>query len=436
MIDLKPGGRVGGRYVLVERLGGGGMGEVWLATQEGGGGFRRKVVVKCVAAEYAGDARLRAMLRDEARILGLLHHPNIVSPVDYVEGDDGPALVLEYIDGPSLRSLLRAARRARRILPEPLAAWIGAEVARALHAAHHAVDERGEPLRLVHRDVSPDNVLLSRDGRVHLADFGVARAEGNEDETVPGAPKGKRGYMPPEQAAGREVGPPADVFALGRVVAETADAGCSSLLRALLDKAVAADPRDRFQSCAALAEELTLVVPPPRDPNGLLAEWVGALVPGGRASQPPGSDGPLSPRPSYPDLRAVTNPGAGQLFASFGRGRPGWVRKVAAAGVGVVLAAILLPLAWLAAGDEGFERAAKQMSGIYSPTGTLKVRSYPEGAEVYVDGSLRGVTPLVLQVAEGKHALRVGSPKMERWHAAEVRVQVDRTTSVEVELAP
>ena len=184
----RAGERVGGRYLLVERLGAGGMGEVWLAVLEGAGTFRRKVVVKFVPAERAGDDRLIAMLADEARVLGLLFHPGIVAPVDYVEGPDGPVLVLEYVDGPSLRSALRQARRNRLLLPEALAAWVGAEVARALHAAHQATDEAGLPLGLIHRDVSPDNVLLTRDGRVKLADFGVARASGNSDVTMPGAP--------------------------------------------------------------------------------------------------------------------------------------------------------------------------------------------------------------------------------------------------------
>ena len=126
---LEPGQRIGGRYVLLQRLGAGGMGEVWLAQQEGSGTFRRKVVLKCLPPERADDERLGNMLHDEARILGLLHHPGIVAPLDYLEDEAGPLLVLEYVDGPSLRTALKHARLGNMLMPEPLAAVLGAEVA-------------------------------------------------------------------------------------------------------------------------------------------------------------------------------------------------------------------------------------------------------------------------------------------------------------------
>src|ERR1700677_662692 len=118
---LEPGQRLGGRYVLLQRLGAGGMGEVWLATQEGSGTFRRRVVIKCLPPELAGESRLGNMLHDEARILGLLHHPGIVAPLDFIEGENGPLLVLEHVDGPSLRTALRLGRKSDKLLPEALA---------------------------------------------------------------------------------------------------------------------------------------------------------------------------------------------------------------------------------------------------------------------------------------------------------------------------
>src|SRR2546421_11784142 len=189
------------------------MGEVWLAELEGAGSFRRRVVIKVLAPEHRGDPRVAAMLAGGARVVGQLHHPGIVAALDYLETQEhGPVFVLEFVDGISLRNLLRLARRQHAPMPESLAAHIGAQVAHALHAAHTAVGRDGQPLQVVHRDVAPDNILLSRSGAVYLGDFGVARAAGNSEVTQPGSgPKGKMGYMAPEQAQGGECGPESDV---------------------------------------------------------------------------------------------------------------------------------------------------------------------------------------------------------------------------------
>jgi tRNA A-37 threonylcarbamoyl transferase component Bud32 len=447
VLELKPGERLAGRYVLVERLGAGGMGEVWLATQEGSGTFRRRVVIKCVPPEKAGDDRLANMLADEARLLGLLHHPNIVSPVDYVEGDFGPLLVLEHVDGPSLRTALRLARRTRHLMPESLAAWVGAEVARALQAAHEATDEEGRPLSLIHRDVSPDNVLLSRDGRVHLADFGVARAAGNSEVTAPGTgPKGKRGYMAPEQAMGRPLGPTADIFALGRVIAEAADVNCSPALRDLLDRATAERPKERYQSAGELASALGLACPPPHDPSGALANWLHDAC-NDAFTPPPTSPGPGTapaqhgPRTFHIELgpetaarvqaHPRTEPPPAELFASVAHRRRSLLRLV----VGLlVLLCVGTPLL-LVAEARGFHlERAPLLARLRVPQGQLVVRSRPDGAEVYVDGTLQGLTPLALPLAEGRHSLRVGSLKLERWRAVDLNVRGNTEHRVEVDL--
>src|SRR6266851_3613658 len=257
------------------------MGEVWLAELQGAGAFRRRVVIKMLAPERRGDARIACMLADEARLVGLLHHPGIVTAIDYLESEtEGPIFVLEFVDGCSLRSALKIARRRNELMPEMLAAHVGAQVARALHAAHTACDSDGHPLHLVHRDISPDNVLLSRSGAVYLGDFGVARARGSAEVSDPAAgPKGKPGYMAPEQATGDPVGPQADVFSLGRVVAEAADIRCGHALRKVLEKATAPKPRHRFQTAAELAAALARVCPPPPDPDGALSEWLHRAAP-------------------------------------------------------------------------------------------------------------------------------------------------------------
>jgi serine/threonine protein kinase len=454
---LVVGDRLGGKYTLLQRLGAGGMGEVWLAMQEGSGTFRRRVVVKCLPQERASEERLANMLHDEARILGLLHHPNIVAPLDFIEGEHGPLLVLEQVDGPSLRTALKLARRSGNLLPEPLAAWIGAELARALQAAHAAVDEAGKPLNLVHRDVSPDNVLLSRDGRVRLADFGVASAIGNMDVTNPGsAPKGKRGYMAPEQAAGYPVTPAADQFALGRVVAEAADVLCGTALRNVLDRATATLYADRFPSAQALAEALAEAVPPPSDVQAQLSNWLLSACAEAFATTESGST-PSAPRKPFllqlgpdssttqqpQDAKAITPPRSlapvltpprapdPQLFATLDDPRPRRFRMIAA--VGVVLA-ILLPVALIFARIEGVHIGAA-LAAMHTPTGKLRIGSRPDGAEVYVDGKLRGITPLGLSLPSGMHQIRVGSLRLEKWRAADVDVRAGVEKDLEIDLS-
>jgi serine/threonine protein kinase len=229
-----------------------------------------------LAPERRGDSRIAAMLADEARVVGALHHPGIVAALDYLETEEhGPVFVLEFVDGPSLRSALKLARRQNAVMPEALAAHVGAQVAHALHAAHMALGRDGKPLSVIHRDVAPDNVLLSRSGAVYLGDFGVARAAGCEDVAHWGAgPKGKRGYMAPEQARGGKIGPAADIFSLGRVIADAADVGCGPALRVVIEQATADDPRDRFASASEMAAALLHACPPPSDPDRALAEWL------------------------------------------------------------------------------------------------------------------------------------------------------------------
>src|SRR5438309_1567665 len=236
--ELRAGERIGGRYLLIDRLGLGGMGEVWLADLEGAGAFRRRVVIKVLAPERRGDPRIATMLADEARVVGLLHHPGIVAAVDYLESEtEGPIFVLEFVDGCSLRTALKVARKRSERLPEALAAHVAADVARALNAAHNACDRDGKPLHLVHRDIASDNVLISRSGAVYLGDFGVARARGNTEITDPGcSPKGKTGYMAPEQASGDAVTPATDIYALGKVLAEAVGPVCGPGLRQVIEK--------------------------------------------------------------------------------------------------------------------------------------------------------------------------------------------------------
>jgi serine/threonine protein kinase len=215
-----PGQHRLGPYVLGDRLGLGGMAEVFVATRPGPRGFNKKFAVKRILPELARDARFVAMFCDEARICASLSHPNIVQVIDFGESDGEVFMALEYVDGLSLARLLRLVASARRRFPVPVALFIAHEVLRALDFAHSACDEEGRSLGIVHRDVSPGNVLIGRTGEVKLGDFGILLSAFVDRRTHPGELKGKVGYMSPEQAMGGTIDVRSDVFALGIVFAE------------------------------------------------------------------------------------------------------------------------------------------------------------------------------------------------------------------------
>jgi serine/threonine-protein kinase len=202
-----------GRFEVLGRISRGGMADVYRCRVRGIGGFEKIVAVKRIRAERASDPDFVTMFLDEARLAGNLSHPNIVQVFEIGEASGHPYLAMEYVDGPTLSQLLREARRSDRLALGPLVKILG-DVAAGLHHAHSAVGASGEPLGLVHRDVSPQNILVSREGVPKLLDFGVAKANGRLTETQAGTLKGKLRYMAPEQLQG-PVDHRADVFALG-----------------------------------------------------------------------------------------------------------------------------------------------------------------------------------------------------------------------------
>ena len=187
-----------GRYQLVLPLAQGGMGIVFVARLVGGHGVERLVAIKTLRPITSKSDRT-ALLR-EARLTARLHHRNVVATIDLGEVDDVPYVVMDLVDGVPLSRLLSTLlKRGERLAPE-LAAWIVMQAALGLHAAHELADAEGRPLDLVHRDVSPQNILLSLQGEVKIADFGIAKFAGREESTETGMIKGKFAYMSPEQA--------------------------------------------------------------------------------------------------------------------------------------------------------------------------------------------------------------------------------------------
>ena len=270
------------KYEVLRSVARGGMGEVFLARQKGIAGFTREVVVKRIHANYADDPEFVKMFLQEARIAALLDHPNIVQIFELGKQQNNYFIVMEYVEGLSLSRLIRAVGGP---LPIPIAIQIACGVAEGLQFAHNKT-HRGAPLNLVHRDVSPPNILLSTAGSVKIADFGIAKVRWSVVQTQAGIVKGKYYYISPEQARGEAVDPRSDIYSMGLVLYEmttgrrayTFESDADALnaaaagaitspvavmpdyprdLERVVLRALALDPADRYGECHELQEDLT-----------------------------------------------------------------------------------------------------------------------------------------------------------------------------------
>ncbi|MBX3223918.1 MAG: serine/threonine protein kinase [Labilithrix sp.] len=218
--QLQPGYRLD-RYELLCPLAYGGMASVWLARFGGRLGFERMVVIKMILPQYSQDPRFQEMFLDEARIASKIEHSNVARILDVGEHQDNYFIVMEWVDGDSLSKLLRAAEQQKQRIPPGIALRIVADAAAGLHAAHELKERDGTSLGVVHRDVSPQNILVANSGSTMVIDFGVAKARDRvSQETSAGQLKGKIRYMAPEQALGRAIDHRADVWALGAMLYE------------------------------------------------------------------------------------------------------------------------------------------------------------------------------------------------------------------------
>jgi eukaryotic-like serine/threonine-protein kinase len=219
-LDSLPSGTTVGRYRIVRRLAIGGMAELFLATAFGPEGFARRTVLKRILPQYAGDGRFLRMFLREARLAATLQHPNIAQVYDIEKHDGTYFIAMEYVHGVDLQQLMSAVRERGRRIGYEQAIAIVAGVAAGLHHAHEHRSPEGDPLGIVHRDVSPSNILVDRAGCVKVVDFGIAKGTFESGETRPGSMRGKLAYMAPEQLDGRTVDRRADIFALGEVLYE------------------------------------------------------------------------------------------------------------------------------------------------------------------------------------------------------------------------
>ncbi|WP_163993502.1 serine/threonine protein kinase [Pyxidicoccus caerfyrddinensis] len=210
-----------GKYQLIRKLAVGGMAEVFLAKAEGPGGFEKTLVLKRILPHLVEDASFVEMFLGEARLVAGLNHPHIVQIFDFGEAEGTYFLAMEYIDGPNLRRWQRQAASRGMSLPPAICARVVSAAAEGLAFAHDFKDPAsGAPLGLIHRDVSPDNILVSRQGAVKVVDFGIAKVAGQKHRTQTGVVKGKVAYMPPEQVTAEPLDRRVDVYALGVVLYE------------------------------------------------------------------------------------------------------------------------------------------------------------------------------------------------------------------------
>ncbi len=263
-------GTLVGKYVIKRKLAEGGMAEIYLATSTGPEGFEKEVVIKRVRSFLSDDEGFVRMFIAEARLASQLNHANVVQIFDFDKHEDSYYLAMEYVRGCSLWELRKRCREKGVTVPPVLVAHIGAQVAAGLHYAHRLKGADGDSLHLVHRDVTPHNVLLSLDGAVKLTDFGIAKA-GNK-LTQPGMLKGKFAYMSPEQARGEEVDARTDVFALGVVLWEMLTGGRLfdgdseiAVLRAVQESVIASPARLNPDVPAELDEVVSIALE--RDPE-------------------------------------------------------------------------------------------------------------------------------------------------------------------------
>lgn len=208
------------RYRVVEKLESGGMAEVFRAESEGLQGFRKQVAIKRVLPHLSEKKKFISMFLDEARLSAQLSHSNCVQVFDIGVGDNAFFIVMEFVDGANLKSIAESLRKQGKDFPVSAAALIAHEICKGLSYAHELTDQQGMPLNLVHRDMSPPNVLVTKFGEVKIVDFGLAKASSQLEKSEPGIIKGKFSYLSPEAALGQEVDSRTDIFAVGIILWE------------------------------------------------------------------------------------------------------------------------------------------------------------------------------------------------------------------------
>lgn len=274
-----------GKYLLIDKIAKGGMAEVFLAKQTGSKGFERLLAIKRILPQFTENAEFVSMFINEAKVAAQLSHPNIVQVFDFGQVEESYYIGMEYVMGRDLRTIMERSQKSNRPLPIDQILFIVSRVCSGLEHAHKKKDLHGNELNLVHRDISPQNILISYDGEIKLVDFGIAKAALQENETRTGILKGKLAYMSPEQAWGKGIDHRSDLFSLGIVLYECAtgkrlfkgdseintlervreakfesprrlNAAISEQVEASVAKSLAKEVQDRYASAAQMQGEL------------------------------------------------------------------------------------------------------------------------------------------------------------------------------------
>ena len=384
-----------GRYVIGPRLARGGMAELYAARATGVGAFGKLVALKLVLPHLKDDPAFTEMFMREAKTAAALDHPNIVSVFDLGFSQGEYFIAMEHVHGRDLRAIMSdTADDDAPSLPIPIALGIVANLAAALHHAHDATGADGKPLGLVHRDVSPANVLVRYDGLVKLTDFGIAKAAAGTNATRTGTIKGKRGYMSPEQCLGRPIDRRSDVFNLGILLYElttghrlfVADSeftvlnqiihgtftpprqvvpGYPRALERIVLKALAVEPGARYPSAASLAEDLRLLPPHlrPQADESEIGGWMHATY---EVPDPPHFEIPPEPSPATPP-DATAEPAPPSTPATAAAPAPERPRRT---GWAIAVAAVAF-----ATGGLAWERTRAAFTHPLAPTGSVPTSS-------------------------------------------------------------
>ncbi|MGE0790581.1 MAG: serine/threonine-protein kinase [Sandaracinaceae bacterium] len=441
------------RYAFLGRLGVGGMAEVLLARMRGPEGFERLVVVKRLLPHLAEDADHVSMFLDEARLLSGIRHRNVVSVLELLRDEGEYALVMEYLEGENASAFLKRSVDAGGADPW-LAAYVIAEAAAGLHAAHTLRGADGELLHLVHRDVSPQNVFVTYGGEVKLLDFGVARARGRSTRTESGVLKGKLAYMAPEQLMKGPIDRRADVFALGAVLYElttgarlfrrdnemaTVNAVCHEpiappsevvdayppSLEAIVMRALARDLGERYPTADAMRADLRAALkgaPFEEAPSDRLAARMRALFAERIDRKTELIRGTAGHTPEADEQAAVADAHRSPSKSTVLRKAPSSRRWMIAVAIGALaLLGGAAAMAWVVSSSE-------------PPEVRIELAIEPPGATVEVDGRTC-VSPCALSLPRGDHALAVRA-SLEGYRGDVIPMVPDVDQSLRVTLVP
>jgi eukaryotic-like serine/threonine-protein kinase len=466
-----------GRYALLERLGTGGMADVFRAVTVGSEGFRRMVVIKRVRRSLAGSPEFLNQFRDEAKITALLDHPNIVQVYDFGHIDGAPFLAMEYVQGKDLRVVLRALADTGRRMRPSLAALICRQAAQALHYAHTLRDSDEHPFHIVHRDVNPTNLMLARSGMVKVLDFGIAKASvySGKAQTEQPVIKGKLAYLSPEQALCQPLDARSDVFSLGAtfwemltgrrlfagkseferihnvvegpIVAPSSLApGVAPELDAIVMRALERDVERRYQSAQEMAEDLERFLQVEPAGSRAIENVLDQLF--GKASSSSGERLPLGSKSGSKggrDSRSAsrrTPPPSGSMRTPTrregARRHRGLRRTVPMAWAAAVLAIVTVFVAvtssfvssLLRAGRDKVVLAATDIGDV-----EIEIESEPSGALVRSSRGRLGTTPLKLTLPSSSAVERL-SVELPGYEREIYDVRPTKSSFVFVELQP